>query len=66
MEKEVDVERSCIEKVRYKNYVTARASLRNVMISYGDYRLEVYECRFCKGYHIGHPIGMHSKDKKEQ
>lgn len=45
------IERSCIQKVRYQDPITARAAGQY----YGDFfkrQMYMYRCKFCGGWHL--------------
>lgn len=44
---------SCYRKIRYGHARTAEGALVR-MAKKGRHGLEVYECSFCKGFHLGH------------
>ena len=64
MEKEVDVEHSCLNKIRYSTYLKARMGATRFGIHIDDRLLEPYYCNFCHGYHVGRPIGYHKKKQE--
>lgn len=47
---------SCTGKRRYESAAQARAAISGLLRrkGYQDY-LQAYPCRFCGGYHFGHP-----------
>jgi hypothetical protein len=49
-------ERSCLGKIRYGSQRKACAALNGSRRNFGALagELQVYLCRFCKGWHIGH------------
>jgi hypothetical protein len=48
---------SCLRKVRHKTQRIACHALATTLCATGQERgaLQVYYCRFCHGWHIGHP-----------
>jgi hypothetical protein len=44
---------SCVRKVRYGHEATARKAL-SAMEAKGVDDLDVYECDYCGGWHLGH------------
>jgi hypothetical protein len=50
-------QRSCLSKTRHSSQRKACCALsylrRKYKIAPGD--LQIYFCRFCKGWHVGHP-----------
>lgn len=50
-------ERSCLGKLRYDTYEAAEIASRRPLawIQKNGY-LQPYQCKYCGGYHYGHPI----------
>lgn len=47
--------RSCTSKKRHGTFEAADYAMRRLLrMKAGDGRLEVYRCRFCGGFHVGH------------
>lgn len=51
---DTNVERTCDRKQRHETYYGAWITLQKVQVEHNDYTLDIYECNFCCGYHIGH------------
>lgn len=52
--------KACKGKVRHVNAQDAYAHLRHLHQAKGDQgRMNVYACRFCGGFHIGHTPRRH-------
>jgi hypothetical protein len=47
---------SCYRKVRYGHEKTANDA-RSKMLAKGSTNLDVYACRYCGGWHLGHSRG---------
>lgn len=47
----------CSRKIRYPTWSLAKAALRAMLAgaAAGDTTLKVYQCQYCKGFHLGHP-----------
>lgn len=52
--------KSCETKRRYATSSEAEATAQHRREESGELELEIYPCRFCDGWHIGHP---HAKKK---
>ena len=51
----IDKDKSCTHKVRYGHRDTAEKVIDKLKAKNANIgRLESYECRYCKGWHIGH------------
>ena len=50
-----EARRQCAGKQRHESKGKAEAHLRAFSRRYGPTKMQVYFCRFCKGYHVGHP-----------
>lgn len=48
-----DEQWACLRKRRYRRRSGATKAARAAQRSYG--RMHVYRCRYCTGYHVGHP-----------
>ena len=48
-------QRSCLQKVAYVSRGEARNAAHAVEGCHGG-RLKPYHCRFCGGWHVGHPM----------
>lgn len=47
--------RSCTRKVRHADHVAAGAAIHELNCRRGyQGRMDIYRCKFCNGYHIGH------------
>lgn len=50
--------KGCGDKVRHATREAARAHLFGLVRKFdkpSSERLETYQCRFCRGWHVGHP-----------
>jgi hypothetical protein len=47
--------RSCRSKVRHDGRREAMAVAKTQMNRLGGGRVDAYRCRFCDGWHVGHP-----------
>lgn len=56
--------RSCRGKVRHATHESARRHFTNLSWSKADLGLLIYRCRFCNGFHIGHPGRNRQKQLK--
>ncbi|HCT62084.1 MULTISPECIES: hypothetical protein [Acidobacterium] len=58
--------RSCLEKVRHEKWWNARAALRSTMRAHNlkPGELVIYQCRFCHGWHVGHPRPEHLRIRR--
>jgi hypothetical protein len=48
--------KSCQKKRRYATSSEAEDTARHRREESGEKDLEIYPCRFCGGWHIGHPL----------
>lgn len=53
----------CLGKVAHK-YLTCAEYALDHMVAKDRGNLEIYKCRFCKKYHIGHKLGTKRKRVK--
>jgi len=48
----------CTSKVKFESNDDARKALGRMFVrGHIDGRMDVYKCKFCSGYHIGHSKG---------
>jgi hypothetical protein len=46
--------KSCEGKIRFTDYISARRAATSHQYAYGQW-MNPYPCKFCHGWHIGHP-----------
>jgi hypothetical protein len=51
--------RSCRSKVRHDGRREAMDVAKKQMNRWGGGRVDAYHCRFCGGWHVGHPSRRH-------
>lgn len=68
------MQRSCGTKIRHRSYDEALLRLNGIKKRGKITGLEIYPCKFCNGWHLGHPkkpvfyvdiTSEHSTDDKE-
>lgn len=47
--------KSCLNKVRHDTMPIARTVAHICRNKYSDRKIRAYKCKFCNGFHIGHP-----------
>ena len=60
-----DFKNQCAGKTPYATLAIAEYVLSNGKFGVGEI-LEIYKCRFCKKFHIGHKIGTKKSIKRKQ
>ena len=66
MPKRPSKQSSCDGKARHE-YQAQAAAAKRAMVASGSphWQINVYKCRFCHGWHLGHPPGFRGRHSRK-
>lgn len=56
----------CKGKVRHESRQDAEAHKRRLIESSGGFKVNVYKCKFCKGFHVGNEKAQYGRRRRKR